>query len=126
MHLDLNAKRAARAEALGEPHSFALGDDTFGLPHGIPLGLLELLQTMRIRDALALLLGGTEHADKAMLVHGIDHLDVLDVVREVYGIDLGEFLASAPSSKSTGEQSRRTSNGSTASTSRKRAGAKSR
>lgn len=119
MHLDLNARRHARAETLGDAPTFELGEDTFTLPHGIPLAVLELLKSAQLSDALAMLVGGAEQADRLLLVHGFDHLDAIDVIEHMTGLPLGEYLASTNSSTSTGERSRPTSRRTTGSTSPK-------
>ena len=54
MRKDLNAKRAARAEALGEPHEIELGDETFTLPIEMPMEALDLMNEAKFRPAFAL------------------------------------------------------------------------
>lgn len=62
MRKDLNAKRAARSEALNEPHEIELGDETFSLPVEIPLESIDLMSEAKFRSAFALVFG--EDRDK--------------------------------------------------------------
>lgn len=135
VEIDLDAVRAARAEASGEGHVLTLLGVRLTLPAKCPLAYLDLfleaelaetegdqerlgMEATRAAKRLlgpeqwrALLNAGADGDDLAVLVEGI---------AKAYGFAVGESPASPDSSRPTGDRARPTSNGSTASTSRKR------
>jgi hypothetical protein len=115
--VNLDARRAARAEAAGEPPGFILGGEEFTLPLTCPLEALDLMAEARFRDAFQILLFDDADAVERVFKHRPDDADLEDIM-SVYG-DSGESSASAPSSGRIGKRSRRTSRATTTSTSRK-------
>jgi hypothetical protein len=124
--IDLNAKRAARSEAENEPHEVILGfnddgtEQIFKLKPRMPLDFTDLLVTGRMGEAMRLLL--VDPDDWERMHKAEPEEDDLLAVAEVYGVELPESPGSERSSQNGGPSLRRTSSGSTASTSRKRAG----
>lgn len=119
--VNLDAKRAARAEARGENPIVTLGGRDFELVGEMPLALVEKLTSGDMGGAVELLLANADDIDDFMANRPT--VKDLEVIAEIYGAGgLGESSASTPSSKSTGKQSRPTSNGSTGSTFRLPAG----
>lgn len=111
--LDLDARRA---EANDEPHQLTLGGETYELPARVPLAFVEELSNNRFYEAIALLFG----ADNAEPVFALLSAEDLDVIaKDLYdmgGDGVGKASASSSSSNRAGRRSKRTSNGSTAST----------
>jgi hypothetical protein len=121
-HLDLDAKRAARAEAENAPHEVVLGGETFTLPPRIPLECLDLVQEGDFRAAFRLLLDD-EEALIRFLAHRPDDEDLAELLG-LYG-EPGESAASPVSSANGGRQPKQTSRRPTTSTSRRHATANS-
>lgn len=112
--VDLDARRAARAEAQGEPPEVVLGGERFTLPVRLPLEALDLMADGQFRAAFRLLLAD-EDAVSRFFAHRPDDADLEDLM-SVYG-EPGNSSASAPSVPSIGTRSRPTSPRRTASTS---------
>lgn len=93
--VDLNARRAARAEKQGDPPEVRLGDDVFVLRREVPLNFAELAGANRLRDCCALIVG--EDRVDQFLAHGISGEDLEDILREAYGQEPGESPASTDS-----------------------------
>lgn len=101
--LDLDAKRAARAEARGENHEVQLGGETFELTPELPLQLMDFLTAGNMTGAVRLLLADPDEAD-AFLGHR-PTIDDLGEIAKLYGVDgLGGSLGSPTSSASTGKR----------------------
>lgn len=120
--LDLNAARAARAEAGRERHEFIFGpDDTvFELPAELPAEFAFLLIENKALEALRVLLGG-RFDEFWKLGPTVEDLQELTTgIAQLYSfVDVGESVASVPSSGNGGKSSRPTSPASTAKTSGK-------
>jgi hypothetical protein len=125
--VDLNKKRAARSEAENKPHEVALGFDAGGneqvflLKPRMPLEFTDLLAQGTTAQAVKLLLVDPGDWDRFLAAAPEDE-DLLDIT-DVYGVDLPESSASAPSSKSGGRNSRRTGKRTTTATSARTASA---
>lgn len=123
--IDLDAARAARAEAQGEPHTVVFGGQEYALPAEIPAEFGFLLVEGNLPEAISSVLGesaGEFWAQKP----SINDLEVFseDMAR-LYGFeDAGNLSPSVPFSPNGGKPSRATSRASTTSTSGKRAGGK--
>lgn len=137
-NLDLNAARAARAEArVGvEPVTITVGEDVYVLPAEMPIAFLERAGALQdaitsksieeqakaagiIVDVVEALVGVDVYralVDKHGLTFDDLRLIVVDVGGE-YGLSLGESSASAASSDADGTLSRPTSSATTAPTS---------
>lgn len=96
MKLDLDARRKARAEQRAkdgiEPNSITLGKIEYSLPNEFPLSAVEPLMRSDIAGALAELLGSPAEAD-ALIGAGMTLPDLLDIMREMYGTDMGKLGA---------------------------------
>lgn len=135
MKIDLDAARAARREAAKEQPTITLNGKTFTLPLELPLSLAEAFigfgdiqddeVDMKIPGILAgvmrSLLGDQYESFMAEGPSLDDLMVILNGMKETYGVDLGEQLASAGSSNRASRRSRQTSHGTTASLSAKRA-----
>lgn len=132
MEIDLDAARAAKAERKAEGHSVKVGGETFTLPPMLPFGFLEAAFSAttaeEVQHAIRILLGPDQFDRFLEQRIDDDDLDALmDGVFKAYtGHGQGKSSASASSSSNGSSRSRPTSNGSTASTSRKRSGGKNR
>ena len=125
--LDLNAIRAARSEAENQPHEVVLGFDASGAEQ-----VFLLQPRLHIETTSLLLRGLGDEVLKLNLVNPDDwermhkaipdEDDLLRILNDLYGADVGESSASARSSTNGGRKSRPTSSGSTRLTSAKRAG----
>ena len=123
--IDLDARRAARTETENKPHEATLGGRTYRFKPRMPLEFTDLLNTPgRIAEAIKLIL--VDPDDWAEFRQAVPDDDDLIAITELYGVDLGEAVASAGSSLNGGASSRPTSKPTTASTSRKRATAPTR
>ncbi len=132
--LDLDARRAARREARGGTPSVRFGGEDFALPADLDVDLADgfnsRLQDGTARDALEFLFGAEQWERFWSHKPTYDDLaDLLDAIPRMYGLGdddsgdgLGKSAASSASSKSTGKRSRRTSSGTTRSTSQRLAG----
>lgn len=120
--LDLDAKRAARSEAENKPHEVILGGRTYLLRPTMPLEFTDLLNTPgRAGEAMRLIL--VDPSEWEEMRKAIPDDEDLVAITELYGVELPESAASAPSSSNGGTSSRRTSKRRTGSTSHKPAGA---
>ena len=117
-HIDLDARRkAAMAEAKGEPLTVTIGGETFDLPAELPLSFAYYMQQIEMLKAAASLVG-KENAERFLDANPT--MEDLEAIVEAYGVGLGEASASPTSSASTTRRSKPTSGGSTAKTSAKR------
>src|SRR6187551_2728828 len=101
---DLDAARAARREAVKEPHTFKLGGHTYKLPIEYPMKAAVLFGTGDLDGAMKLLLEPKDfrrfQAIDDMSVD--DFRELLTGIASLYGLDgMGELPASAPSSSNT-------------------------
>jgi hypothetical protein len=110
--LNLDAKRAARAAARGEPMRMVLSGETFDLVPEMPIEIGELANDNRIGEAFKLMLAAPEEDWDRLKTCRPSFNDILDVV-EFYGNQLGESVKSAESSANTGARSKPTSHDST-------------
>lgn len=120
--LDLDALRAQRAEARGEPKTFRANGTVWTLPDELPL---EVGIHMAQGNTLAALEGalGDQWVEFRKGNFSVNDFRALaDGMDAIYGVEMGESPASPSSSSSNGSRSRPTSNGSTRSTSRKPSG----
>lgn len=113
---------ALRAEADMTPHEVTLGGKTYRFRARMPLEFAELLNAGKLAEAVKLLLvDGSEYEQFREAIP--DDQDLL-AITDLYAVDLPESGRSAPSSLNGGPSSKSTSNGSTPSTSPRRAGAR--
>jgi hypothetical protein len=115
--LDLDARRAARAEADLAPHEVTLGSKTYRLRPRMPLEFTQLLNEGKLVEAVQLLL--IDPLDWAEMRLTFPDDDDLLAIAELYAVDLPESPASARSSTNGGPSSRPTSSASTPSISAK-------
>lgn len=121
--IDLDALRAARQEASGEPHFVKFGGDRFHLPFEIPVDVGLALADADYWTALQVVLGDQFDAFKTKRPSQEDVLAFLGEMLRLYRVGgIPEAEASDASSKSTGKRSRRTSRATTKSTSANSAG----
>lgn len=125
MRIDLDAAKAARMEAAGEPHIFVFGGKEFELPHELPVRFGYLIID-DVEEAMRCVLDGQADEFWALEPSNQDISELLMQFRAVYGIGPGESSASAGSSTNGGSRSRPTSPAATRSTSAKRASARRR
>ena len=108
--LDLDAKRAARAEAENAPHQVTLGGDVFQLRPRMPLEALDLMSDGQFRAAFRLLLVDPDDEVFGRFFAQVpDDRDLEDIVAGLYGQRPGEYSASRPSSANGGRPSKPTS-----------------
>jgi hypothetical protein len=108
-HVDLDAKRAARSEARNQPHSFTLDGEEYELPARIPLEVLELIGEGLFRSAFEQLLRRQPgKAERFFATDPPPDDEDLEALLSVYGSP-GNSSASQRSSRSTGQNSKRTS-----------------
>lgn len=112
---DLDAARAARAEAHGETRAFRFGGEEFTLPPECPMDFLERLNADQGGAAIRALLSEDDAA--RFMAHAPSLEDLTELVKGVakaYGIGgVGNSSASNGSSPNGSGRSRRTSNAST-------------
>lgn len=122
--IDLNAARAARAEARGEPVTVELGDDVYTLPAEMPASVIGCIARAQagepsgMLDAMSALVG--PDFDEMVTKHNLsldDLMVLLEGAAESYGLTTPESSASPASSVSTSTPSRPTSSATTAPTS---------
>lgn len=128
--IDLNAARAARAEARKEsPSTIVIGEDEYELPVEMPVALLEAFGRAQngdgsgFTDGVIALLGSRETYESLLEKHNLTMEDLVEVMEGAmasYGVTPGESPASPSSSPATTRPSRPTSSASTKSTSAKR------
>lgn len=125
--LDLDAARAARAEAQGEPPVVTFGGEQFTLPAELPLRYAWALIDNDHEGALKMLFNGQHERFLAKDPSRDDVLALIKGIPLLYGIgDEGESPASGGSSNDGSSPSRPTSRAATRSTSAKRAGVRKR
>jgi hypothetical protein len=120
--LDLDALRAARSEAIKDPRTVRFGGKVWGLPDELSLDAVLAMAGGNTLTALQEILGEQWVDFKAVGLTANDFRAFAAGIDKIYGAAEGEASASPGSSSNTGSQSRRTSNGSTASTSRRVSG----
>lgn len=124
--LDLDAYRAAHAEQAGTPRRVRFGGQAYEFPPEWPVEMGDLLTEGRFGAAVRLLLGA-EQGNRFMATRPPMTLgEFTELTDRLYGMEPGESPASPASSKAGSPRSRPTSNGSTRSTSGRRAGARKR
>jgi hypothetical protein len=121
---DLDAAKAARLEARGEPRLFLFGGQKFELPPELPAEFAYLLDDAK--EALQYLLGDQFDDFWAQRPSAQDLIDLVGWISKTYGSDPGESTASGSSSAAGGRRSRPTSRATTRSTSAKRASGRGR
>lgn len=84
--LDLDARRAARAEQSGEPPVVVFGGEKFDLPAELPLTFMEHLAAGRFASAVEALVGDQA---PAFLAHGPSMEDLMEL-SEMYAVPLGK------------------------------------
>lgn len=107
--VDLDAKRAARAELHG-PKEIRLGGETFTLPAELETAFVdataeEVMGKVGFREAFRVLVGD-EHLERFLATHPT--VEDLAEIAQMYGVTLPESSASAPSSPKSGKPSRLT------------------
>lgn len=118
-NLDLNAARAARAEATAEPRSFEFGEPAqrFNLPQELPFEVAEAMTAGDVRSVMDLLLNGQAEGFWALKPTVPDLVRLTEWISEEYtGEELGEPSASSSPSEGDGESTRQPSEASTTST----------
>lgn len=131
--IDLDAARAARAEALADAPILVIGGKDYTLPVEVPYRFAELLARIQhaneqesaelIGDSLRILFGDAyEEVSKQMSIADIGAL--FDQIGKAYGTPLGPSSNSVSQLNRTSRRSKQTSKPSTASISAKRSGAR--
>lgn len=119
---DLDARRAQYAD---DTKPVQLGGVVYQLPAKLPILVGEAFRDGRWLEAVAMLFG-QKHVDTVAPL--LDKDLFIELAQKLYAPDdedaVGESSASSNSSATNGAPSKRTSNGSTGSTSRKRVSAK--
>lgn len=136
--IDLDAARAARREARGESPVLVFMGSEYELAPEMPLELVELVvqleQVGNDQDSGIKVFGILERMFKVVLGEHYDRFKasgatlqdlgpLIAGIEKVYGLSLGESLASGSSLNRAGRRSRRTSKPTTGSTSVKSIGA---
>jgi hypothetical protein len=121
----IDAARAQRAEAVGEPFTFTYGIKEFVLPLEFSLDMVEAISALPAQDSIpglrAMLTALLEDQAKDAgigTMSGEDLSGLFDAYFDHTGIRLGESVPSSSSSKSTARLSKPTSKRSTKSSSR--------
>lgn len=120
MAIDLDAARAARREAQGEPPTVTFGGETFNLPVELPFDISEMgtrlneAQTSTevaaaMRDTMKMLLADDYDRFMALRPSTQDLVVLVEGIPKEYGIGPGESRASRRSSRSSTGRSRPTS-----------------
>lgn len=130
MRIDLDAElKAARSEAVAEDYTVVFCDREFSIPAAAPFTFLEAIygtgsELNRVFLAARAIVGDQWDDFLAARPTVADAGKFVTRITRLWGLgdDLGESPASGGSSRATSRRSKRTSNGSTASTSRKRSG----
>lgn len=102
-HYDLDALRAARAEAAGDPPTVTLAGETFTLPVEMPWAVVEALAhdtAAAFRDAALALLGGSQYRRACELGVSRDDMGALVIMASQ---DL--YVAGSPEVSSVSEPS---------------------
>jgi hypothetical protein len=98
MRVDLDAARAARAEADGEAREFVLGGEVFALPAEIPWETSERFTAGDVMGGLVILLGPEQSERLRSVGPSVQDIEALaGAIGELYGISQGESQASAGS-----------------------------
>jgi hypothetical protein len=121
---DLDAARAARAEAKGETPMFVFGGQKFTLPPEMPAEFAYLLDDAK--EAFRFLLADDFDDFWSHRPSKEDLVELVAVLGKAYGTSLPESAASGGSSPNGGTPSRPTSPATTRSTSRKPASGRGR
>lgn len=112
MRVDLDAARAARAEARGEAPSVVVNGREFKLVPELPLMFAEALRENRMWEAQQLMLLNKDELEDFLACELTS--DDLEAIAEAYSAGtVGESRASRRSSTNGGRPSRPTSNAST-------------
>lgn len=107
---DLDAARAARLEAEGDPKTFVFGGREFTLPVECPVEVGDLWVKKEVLDGFRVLLGDQAEAFVALRPTNQDLDVLLPAIVKAYGFkDAGESSASNGSSPSISSRSRPTS-----------------
>jgi hypothetical protein len=113
--LNLDAKRAARSEALNEPHEVTFGGEMFIFPALVPLEFFDLIDDGTPRKAFALLFDEDVDATPAggevtarFFAHRPDGGDLAAISSDLYATSVGEAVASQDSSANGGRPSSKT------------------
>jgi len=112
MILDLNAKRAARAQQRGEGMQIMLGDETFDLVDELPIEIGEMANNGEMWSAFRVMLRDPDTDWERLRKCRPSFNDILDVV-EYFGTSLGESVRSTETSATTGQPSKPTSTATT-------------
>lgn len=83
--LDLDQKRAARAEAVGGDHTVTFGGQDFTVPPELPLAFVEALNTADFREAVDALFGKDQGAQ---FWSHCPTMDDLMALQELYAVPL--------------------------------------
>jgi len=114
-NLDLDAARAARAEATREPKTFTLGGETFSLPVEFPMSVAALWAENDYDGGMRRLLADAYERFAALDISAEDVTALVQGMAEMYGFNApGESPASVTSSLNGSRRSRRTSRAATA------------
>ena len=124
--LDLDAARAARAEARAENPTVKFGGEVFKLPAELPMEFIWLLVEGEERKALDCLFSDDLERFCRQQPSREDIMAFFAGIRDLYGLNQGESSASAGSSSNGGNRSRLTSPTSIGSTSPRRASGRKR
>lgn len=131
MELNIDERLAARSEGERKPHKVTVRGKVFEAAPAPPWSVVkaaisgDAAEAFASPDALGRAVFGAEQwADLEAHCDAEEMMAIIEALPEMYGYGPGESSASTPPSKGTGQRSRRTSSGSTGSTSRKRSGAK--
>lgn len=117
MRIDIDAARAARLEAEGEPHELVVGGKTYEIPPEAPWRFVHYLARNQIGPCMAAVVGEDGWVQMSKDVSHADVTELVDQLCNVWGLgDAGEADASGSSSPDGGSSSRPTSSGTTAST----------
>lgn len=123
--LDLDAQRAARQEIAGDPPAIVIGGKRIEIPRELALRFatefMDLLNAGDVEAGLRILLKPDAYDQFMAADPTVEDLAALtSALPQLYGLELGKSDGSPASSASGGTSSRRTSKGTTASTSGKR------
>lgn len=117
MRIDIDAARAARLEAEGEPHELVIGGTTYEVPAEAPWMFVHWIVRGHVDRAMEAALGEESWHAIRQDVSKDDGVEIQHRLLELWGMGTpGEPQASSSSSSATGASSRPTSNGSTGST----------
>lgn len=110
MRLDIDAARAARLEAEGEPHELVFAGETYTVPAEAPFRFVHYLARGQTGPCLASVFGEDGWTTIAKQASREDVAEIVDQLLAVWGMgDTGEQQASGDSSSDGGASSRPTS-----------------